>query len=137
MPSAVTDRGGTSDGSHRRAARASARFASNPARAPRRRYLYRTFTIRRGHQNFVFIVGFSSVDGGGRMTMREQHKASDYRAMAAMCLEVASQMSLDSERTRLNDVAQKWLDLAKTSEAEAIPRADTSLSQVGIAERLR
>jgi hypothetical protein len=58
-----------------------------------------------------------------------QHKPSDYRSMAAMCLEVANQMSLESERARLTDVAQKWLELAQTSEAEKsseAPRVDVS-----------
>jgi len=36
--------------------------------------------------------------------------------MAAMCLEIANHMSLDSDRTRVTDMAQKWLDLAQTSE---------------------
>jgi hypothetical protein len=46
-----------------------------------------------------------------------RHKPSDYRLMAAMCLEIAHQMSLDADRTRLTDMAQKWLELAQTSEA--------------------
>jgi len=37
--------------------------------------------------------------------------------MAAMCLAIANHMSLDSDRTRVTDMAQKWLDLAQTSEA--------------------
>jgi len=47
-----------------------------------------------------------------------RHKPSDYRLMAAMCLEIANQMSLDTDRTRVTDMAQKWLELAQTSEAE-------------------
>jgi hypothetical protein len=43
-----------------------------------------------------------------------QHKASDYRMMAALCLELANQVSLE-QRAHLLDVAQKWLDLAQKS----------------------
>jgi hypothetical protein len=50
-----------------------------------------------------------------------QHRPSEYRAMAAMCLEIANQMSLDSDRARMTDMAQKWLKLAETSEAEKLP----------------
>ena len=46
-----------------------------------------------------------------------RHRPSDYRLMAAMCLEIANHMPLDSDRTRVTDMAQKWLDLAQTSEA--------------------
>jgi len=56
-----------------------------------------------------------------KLTM--QHNPSDYRAMAAMCLEVANQMSLDSERTRLTDVAQKWLELAQAGEPKKLSDA--------------
>jgi hypothetical protein len=52
----------------------------------------------------------------GELTVR--HKPSDYRLMAAMCLEIANQMPLDADRTRMTDMAQKWLELAQRSEAE-------------------
>jgi len=32
-------------------------------------------------------------------------------------------MSLDSDRTRMADLAQKWLELAQTSEAEKLSEA--------------
>ena len=47
-----------------------------------------------------------------------QHKGSDYRLMAAVCLDVASKMPLDSDRARITDLAQKWLELAQRREAE-------------------
>jgi len=52
-----------------------------------------------------------------------RHKPSDYRLMAAMCLEIANQMPADSERTRISDMAQKWLDLAQTSQADPLSDA--------------
>jgi hypothetical protein len=57
----------------------------------------------------------------GKLTVR--HKPSDYRLMAAMCREIANQMSLDSDRTRMTDMAQEWLELAQTSEAEKLSEA--------------
>ena len=50
-----------------------------------------------------------------------QHKASNHRMMAAMCLEIPNRMSLDSDRLRLTDRAQKWLELAQKNEAEQLP----------------
>src|SRR5262249_31444853 len=50
-----------------------------------------------------------------------RHKPSDYRLMAAMCLEIANQMSLDTDRTRVTDVAQRGLGAQHTSEAENRP----------------
>ena len=47
-----------------------------------------------------------------------QHKGSDYRLMAAVCLDVASKMPLDSDRARITDMAQKWLELAQRREAQ-------------------
>jgi hypothetical protein len=52
-----------------------------------------------------------------------RHKPSEYRLMSAMCLEIANQMSLDSDRTRMTDTAQKWLELAQTTEAEKLSEA--------------
>jgi hypothetical protein len=57
----------------------------------------------------------------GKLTVR--HKPSDYRLMAAMCREIANQMSLDSDRTRMTDMAERWLELAQTSEAEKVSEA--------------
>jgi hypothetical protein len=52
-----------------------------------------------------------------------QHKASDYRLMAALCLDVANKMPLDSDRARITDIAQKWLELAQKREAEQLSEA--------------
>jgi hypothetical protein len=52
-----------------------------------------------------------------------RHKPADYRLMAAMCLEIANQMPADSDRTRISDMAQKWLDLAQTSLADKLSDA--------------
>ncbi|MFL5043238.1 MAG: hypothetical protein ACJ8EA_00205 [Xanthobacteraceae bacterium] len=57
----------------------------------------------------------------GKLTVR--HKPSEYRSMAAMCLEIGNQMSLDSDRMRMADLAQNWLELAQTSEAEKLSEA--------------
>jgi hypothetical protein len=50
-----------------------------------------------------------------------QHESSDYRTMGALCLEIASRMSLESERARLTDVAREWFELAEKAEAERSP----------------
>ena len=50
--------------------------------------------------------------------LSRQHKGSDYRLMAAVCLDVASKLPLDSDRARVTDMAQKWLELAQRREAE-------------------
>jgi hypothetical protein len=47
-----------------------------------------------------------------------RHKASDYRLMAAMCLDIANMMPPDSDRARMMDMAQKWFELAHRREAE-------------------
>jgi hypothetical protein len=63
----------------------------------------------------------------GTLTVR--HKPSDYRLMAAMCREIANQMPLDSDRTRMTDMAQKWLELAQTGEAEKLSGASEQVLQ--------
>ena len=45
-------------------------------------------------------------------------KASEYRRLAAECLQIANNMSLNAERARLMEMAQKWLELAQKAEAE-------------------
>jgi len=60
----------------------------------------------------------------GKLTVR--HKPSEYRLMSAMCLEIANQMTLDSDRTRMTDTAKKWVELAQTSEAEKLSEASQS-----------
>ena len=52
-----------------------------------------------------------------------QHKPSDYRLMAAVCLEMVNSMSLDPDRARMTDMAQYWLELAQRSEAEQLSEA--------------
>jgi hypothetical protein len=44
------------------------------------------------------------------------NKAEEYRREAAACLEVAEKMSLSSDRARLLQMAQHWLDLAVKAE---------------------
>jgi hypothetical protein len=51
-----------------------------------------------------------------------QHEPSDYRMMAAMCVEIANGMSLDTDRLRLTDRAQEWLELAQKTEAAQLPK---------------
>jgi hypothetical protein len=51
-----------------------------------------------------------------------QHKPSDYRMMAEMCVAIANGMSLDTDRLRLTDRAQEWLELAQKTEAEQLPK---------------
>jgi hypothetical protein len=48
-------------------------------------------------------------------------KASEYRRLAAECLQIANTMSLNGERARLMEMAQKWLELAQKAEAEEQP----------------
>jgi aryl carrier-like protein len=52
-----------------------------------------------------------------------QHKVSDYRQMAAMCLDIANMMPLGSDRVRMMDMVQKWLELAQRREAEKLSEA--------------
>jgi putative IMPACT (imprinted ancient) family translation regulator len=42
--------------------------------------------------------------------------AEEYRKMAADCIEVAQRMSLKDDRTRMMEMAQRWLDLAQRAE---------------------
>lgn len=51
------------------------------------------------------------------------HKVSDYRLMAAMCLDIANMMPQGSDRARMMDMAQKWLELAQKREAEQLSEA--------------
>jgi hypothetical protein len=46
-------------------------------------------------------------------------KAEEYRRQAAACLEAAARMSLHSDRARLLEMAQHWLDLAVKAEKAA------------------
>jgi hypothetical protein len=57
----------------------------------------------------------------GELTV--QNRASDYRLMAAVCLEVANKMPLNPDRARMIEMAQKWLELAQRSEAEKLSEA--------------
>jgi hypothetical protein len=51
-------------------------------------------------------------------------KASEYRKLAAECLQIANNMSLNAERARLMEMAQKWLELAQKAEADADDHPD-------------
>jgi hypothetical protein len=44
--------------------------------------------------------------------------AEEYRRNATECLEVAKRMTLRTERERMFDMAQQWLELAQKAEAE-------------------
>jgi hypothetical protein len=46
-------------------------------------------------------------------------RALEYRRLAAECLEAAERMSLREDRSRLMEMAQRWLDLARKAEGEA------------------
>ena len=46
-------------------------------------------------------------------------RALEYRRLPAECLEVAERMSLREDRSRLMEMAQRWLDLARKAEGEA------------------
>lgn len=59
--------------------------------------------------------------GSGRAGGIGVSKASEYRRLAAECLQIANNMSLNAERARLMEMAQKWLDLAQKAEADAQP----------------
>jgi hypothetical protein len=48
--------------------------------------------------------------------------AEEYRRNATECLEVAKRMTLRTERERMFDMAQQWLELAQKAEAEERPR---------------
>ena len=39
-------------------------------------------------------------------------KASEYRRLAAECLEIANGLSAGGDRARITQMAQKWLELA-------------------------
>jgi hypothetical protein len=43
-------------------------------------------------------------------------KATEYRRLAASCLQVAERMSLADDRLRMMEMAQHWLDLARRAE---------------------
>jgi hypothetical protein len=60
--------------------------------------------------------------GGGPRTCPDDQMeklngtAEEYRKMAADCIEVAQRMSLKDDRTRMMEMAQRWLDLAQRAE---------------------
>ena len=45
-------------------------------------------------------------------------KAAEYRKHGADCFEVAKRMSLKADRTRMIELAEHWLELARLAEAE-------------------
>ncbi len=49
----------------------------------------------------------------------ERDKAPQYRQHAKACLELAERMSPASERTRILEMAQHWLELATRAEMQA------------------
>jgi hypothetical protein len=50
--------------------------------------------------------------------MERQEKAAEFRRQAAACIEVADRMSLQEDRARMTEMAQRWLELARKAEAE-------------------
>ena len=48
----------------------------------------------------------------------EKDKAAEYRRQAALCLEVAEQMSVRADRVRMMEMARQWLALAEEIEAK-------------------
>jgi hypothetical protein len=50
--------------------------------------------------------------------MQVSSKASEYRRLAADCVEVAKLMSLRVDRERVLGMAQRWLDLAQSAEKQ-------------------
>jgi hypothetical protein len=46
-------------------------------------------------------------------------RAAEYRRLAAECIEVAEGMSLREDRSRMMEMAQHWLYLAKKAKSEA------------------
>ena len=48
-------------------------------------------------------------------------RTPEYLRMAAGYLEVAERMSLKTDRARMTEIAQRWLDLAQQAEANAQP----------------
>src|SRR4051794_1360893 len=51
-------------------------------------------------------------------------KAAKYRKEAAACLEIATRMSIKSDRKNMMEMAQQWIDLAQQAEAGNHPPAE-------------
>jgi hypothetical protein len=51
---------------------------------------------------------------------KDKDDAAEYRRLAASCLQVAERMSFKEDRTRMIEMAQRWLDLAKQAEENAL-----------------
>jgi hypothetical protein len=66
------------------------------------------------------VVELRRLGGGQGKTVS---KASEYRKLAAECLQIANNISVNGERARLMEMAQKWLELAQKAEAEEQPGA--------------
>jgi hypothetical protein len=49
----------------------------------------------------------------------ERTKAAECLREAAACIEVAERMSVQTDRARMVEMAQRWLDMAKDAEAKA------------------
>jgi hypothetical protein len=45
--------------------------------------------------------------------------AADCLRQAAACIEVAERMSVEADRARMVELAQRWLEMAKEAEAKA------------------
>jgi hypothetical protein len=44
--------------------------------------------------------------------MTQERRADEYRRMAKECFEIAARMSVKEDRTRVLDMARRWLNLA-------------------------
>jgi hypothetical protein len=51
-----------------------------------------------------------------------EEEVADYRHQAAMCMEVATRVSLRSDRERMVAMARRWMELAEKLETRAASR---------------
>src|SRR5215208_613252 len=58
-----------------------------------------------------------------QMLWNHTMSSSDYRRLAAECLETARSMSLHKDRARLTEIAARWSRLAQRAEAEELATA--------------
>jgi hypothetical protein len=51
--------------------------------------------------------------------MSARERAEDYRKEAQTCMDLAAKMSLRTDRARMIEMAQHWIDLAERADAKA------------------
>lgn len=49
--------------------------------------------------------------------MNDWQKSAEYQRKAVFCLEVAQRMSVNEDRERMTEMAQRWLELAQQAKA--------------------